>query len=104
MPEQAAREVLNWGAQAADFEADGSLRDLYVLGTTLDDWRSVLKLIFEGPFDAKLLRDRVALPMPHDARSLFGTGAVMLFFVDGMELACHFFTVEEIEFDFYPNT
>jgi hypothetical protein len=104
MLKQSIREVLNWKLQKADFDADGSLRDIYVLGTTIDDWKEVLALILREPFEAKLLRDAVAQALPTDIESLFGTTSNLLrFSVHGVELACHFFTPNEIEFDFVPK-
>src|SRR5436305_1204563 len=101
---QRIREVLNWSLQKTDFEPDGSLRDVYVLGTTIDDWKNAISFILRGPFEAKLLRDEVAQTVPAEIESLFGTTSNLLrFAVHGVELACHFFTVEEIEFDFVPN-
>jgi hypothetical protein len=87
---QPIREVLNWNLQKADFDPDGSLRDIYVLGTTIDDWKTVLALILRGPFEGKLLGDGVAQAVPSEIGSLFGTtNNLLLFSVHGLELACH---------------
>src|SRR5262245_43215278 len=105
MLKQRIREVLNWSVQKADFEPDGSLRDIYVLGTTIDDWKKVLTLIFKESFEAKLFHDEEAQSVPSEIESLFGTTSnVLRFSIHGVQLACHFFTVNEIEFDFVPNS
>jgi hypothetical protein len=94
--------------QRVDFEADGSLRDIYVLDASLEDWRPVLGLLEQGPYEARLVRtgsQGMAQPLPRDPGSLF-TGEqqyLLRFTVGGVQLACHFFTPDEVEFDFLPN-
>src|SRR5688572_7775131 len=35
--------LMSWSEAATDFTADGSLRDLYILGTDIDDWEQVYR-------------------------------------------------------------
>lgn len=105
---QHADDCLDWQVQRADFEADGSLRDIYVLDTSLEDWRRVLRFLRQGPYAARLVHpeDQDAVrPMPQDLSLLFGEDRTYLlhFSIGGVLLACHFFTPEEVEFDFVPN-
>src|SRR5688500_4385275 len=47
-----ARRVIeiDWERQRQAFDPDGSLRDLYVLDTTIDDWRAVIEHLESGPY------------------------------------------------------
>jgi hypothetical protein len=105
MTQERVREVLNWEVQKQDFEPDGSLRDIYIRRTTIEDWRAVLALILQGPYQADFRRAQAAVTVPSDVGSLFGTPDFLLrFSVDKVDLACHFFSSDEIEFDFVPNS
>ena len=99
---------VNWAAQKGDFEADGSLRDIYVQETTVDDWAKVLKFLERSRHEFRLTRGATEIILPEDVGELFlernPDGALLVFLVAGVELACHFFTTSEIEFDFYPNS
>lgn len=95
---------INWSVQQQDFEPDGSLRDIYVLGTTVDDWNEVVRHIGLGSYRAKFAMNGAPMPIPHRVDELFGTAQGLLtFWVGTVDLACHFFAADEIEFDFYPN-
>lgn len=97
----------DWSLQAEDFAWDGSLRDIYVQGTSLDDWERVLRLVQYGPYQAQLFADDVLQPFPRDVRQLFGDSSArpwrLWFSVEGVHLKCHFFTHEEVEFDLDPR-
>jgi hypothetical protein len=97
--------VLDWKIQSGDFERDGSLRDIYVQSTTLDDWKALLGLLPKRNYPARLLRSGVAVAVPADVRSLFD-GAdrpLLTFLIANIELDCHFFTPGEIELSFAPD-
>lgn len=89
-----------------DFAPDGALRDIVIPETTAEHWQRVLHLVEERyqPIrftDGEQQRDQI------DWRRLFVRGErrpVLMFEVGGVELACHFFDQNEIEFDFYPNS
>lgn len=94
--------IPSWEDVAADFQPDGALRDIYVLNANLDDWRAVLEHLGSGPYGARL-DDAPPGPLP-DAAELFGEARrVLRFSVAGMEVCCHFFLVEELEFDLEPR-
>jgi hypothetical protein len=94
----------NWPVQKQDFEPDGSLRDIYVVGTTADDWNKFVRHIASGPYRAKFTMNGAPRPIPPIVDELFGTAQGLLtFWVGTVALACHFFAVEEIELDFIPN-
>lgn len=46
--------ALDWPKQKVDFEFDGSWRDIYILDTTLEDWRAVLAMVLHGGYNAAL--------------------------------------------------
>jgi hypothetical protein len=96
------RAVLDWPRQKADFEADGSLRDIYVEGATLADWRLFVDLALARP-GARLTRAGGIAPMPAEAESLFGNAYAMSFEVSSVVLDCYFFTLTEIEVSFGPE-
>jgi hypothetical protein len=103
-----AAAVLRWPTSKVDFEADGSLRDIYVLDTTLDDWSKVLAFVAAKPFDASLTCEGHQVELPWEPRRLFPTieralRHLLSLRVGDVELCCHFFIEEEIEFDFWPN-
>lgn len=96
--------ALDWPVQRADFEPDGSLLDIYVLGATMADWKVVLRLILDENFQARLHHCGAVVPTPADLDSLLDkSGYYMSFDVGGVVLDCHFFCPEEIEFSFSPE-
>ncbi len=99
------RAALNWSEQRADFVADGSLRDIYIQNTTLDDWKVVVANIQSGDYRARIQRGGIAATMPNSFESLFEANdrPFMTFSVGGVGLDCHFFTPTEIEFSFGPE-
>ena len=99
------RAAMDWPRQMADFEPDGSLRDIYVESTTVEDWAFVVAHIFEGNYGARLDRRGVPVDVPGNFESVFATdeGYLLSLTVGGAILTCHFFTPTEIEFSFAPN-
>ena len=97
-------EAWDWDLVAQDFEADGSLRDIYLRGATVADWRTVLAIVARGPHQATFRRANEIVALPTEIEDLFGTPDLSLSFrVAGIELACHFFARDEIELDFVPD-
>ena len=92
----------------ADFLApDGSLRDIYVLGTGLEDWDRVLTSLTSRYTTVEYWGDgrtRSSLPK---AETIFAfrqqTSPLLRVTLNGVILQCHFFTPDEIEFDFVPK-
>jgi len=90
------------------FVMDGSWRDLYVLGTTVEDWKTLLKLVRgrkELLHDFRIEGDPAAIP--EDPEPVFMSGGGIGWFVsvniDGLILNSHFFGPEIIEFDLDPR-
>jgi hypothetical protein len=99
------RAVLNWSLQKADFERDGSLRDIYVQNATIEDWKLVIAVVQRGVHGAQLHRGGVEVVIPGNIESLFDPEdrPYMSFTVAGVAFDCHFFTPTEIEFSFDPQ-
>ena len=81
------------------WKADGSFRDIHVLGTTLEDWRRFVALAVSYPYsyDGEI----AALPdvesvLRDDHSHLLSIG------VGNARLNCHFFIDSEIEIDIDP--
>ena len=98
---------MNWTDIVSEFEWDGSWRDIYVVGTTVDDWQRVLdalKMLSPGP--SFYINGDLA-PVPVRVEDVFEQRAVSSFLltleVGGVGLKCHFFDDEEIEFDLDPR-
>jgi hypothetical protein len=97
---------VDWDEIAPAFEPDGALRDIYVLETTLADWQAVLDALRGWTPRPAFVIGSADRPLPDRAEDIFAsqwenTGLLSLF-VGGMRLNCHFFTVDEIEFDLDP--
>lgn len=97
----------NWDDCKVDFEADGSLRDIYVLDTTLDNWQSVLGFLTAAPYSATLTTGGQPIPIPPDLRVLFvrseSPPPLLSFRIGRVGMGCNFFAEQEIEFDFSPE-
>jgi hypothetical protein len=97
----------SWERVAPDFEPDGSLRDIYVQNATLADWEATFQLIRRDYAPATYTRDGEPAALPASAAEALAerdTATVALDFdVAGVEMACHFFSPKEIEFDLPPE-
>lgn len=97
----------NWNDYKADFEWDGSLRDIYVLDTSLSHWQALLDLLHSGTykFSTYAYGEEAPAPLPPSATNLFnrGIGHLLCINLGPLVLNCHFFTEQEIEFDLDPR-
>ena len=97
---------MSWAEAAEDFTPDGSLRDVYVLGTDRGDWERVYRFLRER-FPHSFELDNEKVPPPETAEELLrlrSTVAPLLRLdVSGMQVNCHFFCEEEIELDLNPR-
>ena len=88
-----------------EFEVDGSLRDIYVLNTSVSDWNRVLHLTPSlGGF--AYFCDGEEAPLPTDARLVLGDvdhSHLLRFSLGGPTINTHFFVEDEIEFDVDPS-
>jgi hypothetical protein len=84
------------------------LRDAYVFGTTEDDWQRVLAALRSRRWPLAYTEDGEPTDIPSDVREIFNRGkarAVTWQIKPSREIRvnCHFFTPDEIEFDFDPR-
>jgi hypothetical protein len=97
----------SWQHVAADFEPDGSLRDIYVRSATLTDWDRTIVMLRRDYSPLTFTRDGEPFAPPQSASAIFSerdkASIALDFEVGGIELACHFFTQNEIEFDLPPE-
>lgn len=100
-------EAARWELASSAFAPDGSLRDIYIEHTTLEDWERTIAHIQAryGPVTFSI--DGAAAPIPANLGEIFdirsGRSALLTFAVEGIEIATHFFVASEIEFDLIPN-
>ncbi len=90
-----------------DLTWDGSLRDIYVLDTHFSDWDRLSAMIASSDFAWSYVCDGEPSHLPLTFEKYFADqsrGASMLTvrLTDGLEVVCHFFCMDEIEFSFNP--
>src|SRR2546430_276629 len=94
---------LVWETVRNEFDFDGSWRDICVFRTDIADWQRMLNAIRSAGYTIAYFRDDEPTELPVDVSQAFpipGEYDRRLSVSFGEVLAnCHFFTVEEIEFD-----
>jgi hypothetical protein len=94
---------MDWSQISADFEWDGSLRDIYVLGATEADWNNVLALLRGLEPPSFFTVDSVVQEMPRQVAAVFDLrknhSPMLTVMVGAVWLNCHFFQGDDIEFD-----
>jgi hypothetical protein len=93
-------------ALAVDFFPDGSLRDIYVEGTTIGDWQNLLGFIAASypPVEFRVA-DQVVSTTPTLSEGSFSGGSARVdisFSIGTIRVVGLFFTSEEIELSFQP--
>jgi len=98
---------MGWEHHKDLFAWDGSLIDIYVLDTTLEDWQRLLDFLRASPYDLRYSGHSDAAPLPDRAETIFAQNweAHVALSIDESQLSlkCHFFTPDEIEFDLNPH-
>jgi hypothetical protein len=97
-----------WSQLQAALKPDGSLRDIVVLDTTMEDWERAYRFV-RGLFtsgDARLVPDPD--PLPKSILDVFALTASdtmpkLGIHLGDVRLNCHFFGEREIEFDVWPS-
>ncbi len=96
---------MEWDDCRDAFHADGSLRDIYVLNTTTEDWRRLFDAFLQ--YERTLYCDGDPTTMIEDPATIFEGCSehhyLLKVLVRGVALHCHFFTIEEIEIDVDPK-
>jgi hypothetical protein len=89
------------------FYIDGSLRDIYVLGTNKHDWRVLLNFLRLEIYPLEFFVEGELRPLPGRIEDIFAQAHEydVHLRIDEAHLAlhCHFFTSKEIEFDLHPR-
>jgi hypothetical protein len=89
------------------FAWDGSLRDLYVQNTTLSEWTYLLDFLKSSNFKCAYFINGAEADLPTDAAQVFEqrrtADTTLTLWVSRVGFKCHFFTENEIEFDFDPR-
>ncbi len=89
------------------FYMDGSLRDIYVLGTSEQDWQTLLSFLRTSSYPLEFLVGGEYQPLPEQVGDIFvlkrEVGVTLRIDREHLEINCHFFTREEIEFDLDPK-
>lgn len=92
--------------QDFDWDLDGSWRDIYVLSTTLDDWRSLYYLLRQN-YPLEYFIDSSPKALPNTIEEIMAThkeaAPFIRFRVESILVCCHFFFPDEIEFDIDPR-
>ena len=100
---------MEWQLLAKDFAScDGALCDIYVQNASVDDWRAVIDSLRQSKFRLELQIDGQVTELPRDVSKLLfrdpsASRPSMYVHIGSTTLNCHFFTVEEIEFDLNPR-
>jgi hypothetical protein len=100
--------AVSWEKCRDEFEWDGSLRDLYVLGTDLGDWQRLLDLLRELALPMVWESGSIRKPIPDDVSEMMVFGpdderGTLKVNLHGIWVHTHFFAVEEIELDIDPR-
>ena len=98
---------MDWIQMAPDFARDGGTRDIYVQGTSIEDWRHVLVALSDWEPAPSFFLDGEPAPWPDHLEDVFARqrepAPFMTLEVGGVGLNCHFFDDKEIEFDLSPE-
>jgi hypothetical protein len=90
----------------SDFECDGSVRDIYIMHCTLDDWAKTYEVLAEWP-RSEFFVDDIAQPPPSRVEDVFAliekSAALLRVRVGNSVVNAHFFWAEEIECDIDPR-
>ena len=84
---------ITWEDCKEAFEQDGSLRDIYVLDTALDDWQKFIDFINQSNYKFSFFVGNKLSPFPSEAGYIFEQKESLLLSIsiNGMIINCHFF-------------
>ena len=98
--------MVTWEECRADFQPDGSLRDLYVCGGGLPAWEAALRVL-RAKGTARYEVDGRTMSLPGSAREALTIrpmqSPLLNVEIGGIDFACHFFGSEDVELDFSPS-
>ncbi len=89
------------------FYIDGSLRDIYVLGSNEQDWQVLLNFLRLETYSIEFFVEGELRPLSARIQDIFAQahdyGVHLRIDEAHLALHCHFFTSKEIEFDLNPR-
>jgi len=97
---------VTWDQISAAFAFDGSLRDIYILAATLQDWQAVWSVLREHVPPPTYSINGVFGPMPADMGDILdaaGAPHLVSLRLGPMLINCHFYSSSEIELDVDPR-
>lgn len=99
--------MTSWSDIQKEFVPDGSLRDIYVFETDLQDWQHFTEFVRSGPWPFRLTENGEELPLS-DPAQIFSkrsesTSTMLSVFLGAVQLNVHFFCEQEIELDLDPG-
>src|SRR5215468_11944291 len=95
-------DAFDWAKYERYFSCDGSLSDIFVLGTNLDDWERLFAFLRTYQYELAYKVDGDEVPFPESTRDAFkrtSTSTCALKFDIGGILVCGIPRLEEIELD-----
>lgn len=102
------RARIAWEDVRAAFAPDGTWRDLSVFDTDLADWQAFLDMIRHGGVPMRFSVDGEHVELPRAVADVFalreGHRPLLRIAPGGLDLACHFFTEDELELDLDPGS
>ena len=96
---------MKWEDYAVEFKWDGSLRDIYVLETSISDWQKLFVFLRWSVYKFSYQVDELE-ELPSSLEIFSGKReykGLLCVEVGDVGLNCHFFSPDEIEFDFSPD-
>ena len=99
--------MYQWDEIKIEFEAEGSLRDIYVENIEVFEWDNFLDFLRASKYKLEFTHGEQSIEMPANfslIRVLQETDPTTLFIWlnDDIQLNCHFFISNEIELDLSP--
>jgi hypothetical protein len=100
--------ALVWDDVAAYFELDGSLRDAYVFDVSMADWQHVIDVVRTQRWRLDYTVDGSSQPLPQRSSDIFAargdtSTTLTIWPTPDIAVNTHFFSADEIEFDFDPG-
>lgn len=101
-------ETVKWDDARSLFDWDGSLRDLYVFGTTREDWERLFGALKAAAWRIEFTRNGEPIAPPDSLDEYFDVtpdrpGGVLSIFVGRVSVNSYMFVSEEIELDIDPR-
>jgi hypothetical protein len=98
--------MVKWDDVRKEFEPDGGLRDIYVMGATPQVWDQALEYLLQAG-NARYSIDDAQAPLPATASDALRVwpdrSPLLVVDREGIEYACHFFNPDRVELDFWPE-